>query len=373
LIAKGIRPWGFLAVWVALLAGCSPSVEQEPELPSPSDALWQAATPADSLIREGEEHFSGLRQVTFGGENAEAYWSPNGTALIMQCTRPPDYQCDQILLYTPENITAGGELISSGEGRTTCAYFVGQERVLYASTHLGSPDCPPPADRSQGYVWPVYESYDIFVTALEPTGELERLTDTPGYDAEATLSPDGSTIVFTSLRDGDLDIYTMGVDGTDVTRLTDETGYDGGPFFSPDGEWICFRAYHPQDLEEINDYRSLLNDNLVRPGKMNLWVMRRDGSEKKQVTSLPGASFAPYFVPDGKRLIFASNQDNPRGPFFDLYLVHLDGTGLEKVTTEESFDGFPMFSPDGKYLAFSSNRGAKVEGETNVFLARWRE
>lgn len=360
------------ALAAILLAGCGPSPRRgaPAEIPSPADPLWQAAAPADSLIRPGETRFLALRQVTFGGENAEAYWSPDGTRLVLQSTRP-GVECDQIFLYTAENLAGGGELISTGRGRTTCAYFVDQDRVLFSSTHLGGAACPPPPDRSRGYVWAVYGAYDIFVRELS-SGDLGRLTATPGYDAEATVSPDGSRIVFTSMRDGDLEIYTMARDGSDVQRLTHEPGYDGGPFFSPDGEWICYRARHPKELDELADHQALLASQLVRPGRMDLWVMRRDGSEKRQVTRLPGASFAPYFLPDGKRLIFASNFESESGRDFDLYTVALDGLWLERVTREESFDGFPMLSPDGKYLAFSSNRGARERGETNVFLARWR-
>jgi Tol biopolymer transport system component len=221
-------------------------------------------------------------------------------------------------------------------------------------------------------VWAAYPSFDIFVRDLA-SDSLSRLTDSPGYDAEATVSADGKSIVFTSLRDGDLDVYTMDADGRNVRRLTTELGYDGGPFFSPDGQWICYRAFHPADSTEAADYRSLLTRYLLRPTRLDLWVMRRDGSDKRQVTHLPGASFAPYFAPDGKRLIFASNHEDPHGRGFDLYLVNLDGGGLERVTTEPTFDGFPMFSPDGRFLAFSSNRGAARAGDTNVFIAEWKE
>lgn len=322
----------------------------------------------DSLLRPGERYFSSLRQITFGGENAEAYWSRDGRALVMQST-DAIHPCDQIFLYAAGK-GVQPRMVSTGTGRTTCSYFLDRDRVLFSSTHLASPDCPPPPDRSRGYVWAVYPGYDIFVRDFT-SGSLTRLTDSPGYDAEATVSPDGRTIVFTSLRDGDLDVYTMDTSGQNVRRLTTELGYDGGPFFSPDGKWICYRSYHPADTSEASDYRRLLARSLVRPTKMDLWIMRADGSEKRQVTRLPGASFAPFFTPDGRRLIFASNYETPHGRDFNLYLVKLDGSGLERVTNDPSFDGFPMFSPDGRYLAFSSNRGAVQQGETNVFVAKW--
>ena len=324
----------------------------------------------DSLIRPGETHFKSLRQITFAGENAEAYWSPDGKALVMQATRD-SLQCDQIFLHELEAQRSRVSLVSTGTGRTTCAYYLTPTTVLFSSTHLASAQCPPPPDRAKGYVWAAYGEYDVFVRDLK-SGRLTRLTDTPGYDAEATVSTDGKSIVFTSTRDGDLDVYTMDADGKNVKRVTSELGYDGGPFFSPDGQWICYRAYHPKEETAAADYKELLSRFLLRPGQLNLWVMKKDGTQKRQVTDLPGASFAPYFTPDGKQLIFSSNHEDPRGRNFNLYLVNLDGSGLEKVTTEETFDGFPMFSPDGRYLAFSSNRGAAKPGDTNVFIAEWK-
>jgi Tol biopolymer transport system component len=262
--------------------------------------------------------------------------------------------------------------VSNGKGRTTCGYFYdGDRRILFSSTHLGSDSCPPRPDYSQGYVWPIYASYDIF-TARPDGSDLQRLTEAPGYDAEATVSTDGRWIVFTSVRDGDIDLYRMKPDGSSVTRLTQRLGYDGGAFFSRDGRWICYRCYYPADSAEASDYRRLLLEGLVRPSRMNLWVMRSDGSAPRQVTDQPGASFAPYFTPDGKALIYSSNWENPHGRNFDLYLVPVGGGAPQPVTRDESFDGFPMFSPDGRWLAFASNRGARIRGETNLFLAEWR-
>jgi len=261
--------------------------------------------------------------------------------------------------------------VSTGKGRCTCGYFFkGDERILFASTHLDNPEPPPPPDRSQGYVWGVFPGYDIF-TAKPDGSDLKRLTDTPGYDAEATVSPKGDRIVFTSMRDGDLDLYSMKMDGSDVRRLTRRLGYDGGAFFSPDGKKICYRAYHPAKEDEVKDYEELLKRNLVRPSKMELWIMDADGSNKHQVTHNGAANFCPFFTPDGKRLIFASNQQDPQGRNFDLYLINLDGSHQEKVTTHPEFDGFPMFSPDGSKLVWASNRSGKVRGETNIFVADW--
>lgn len=317
-----------------------------------------------------EKHFGELTMLTDGGENAEAYWSFDGRRLVFQSTRPP-YACDQIL--TLDTRTAATALVSTGRGRTTCAYWYPDgQHILYASTHLGSADCPPPPDMSRGYVWAIYPDYDIF-RARADGSEPTRLTATPGYDAEATISPRGDRIVFTSTRDGDLDIYTMNLDGSDVRRLTDAPGYDGGPFFSPDGSLIVYRAYHPQTEAELADYRSLLDQDLIRPSKLDIWVMNADGSGKRRVTHLDCASFAPYFHPSGRKIIFSTNHPNPRSRDFDLWLVNLDGSGLEQVTFSGEFDGFPMWAPDGRTFVFCSNRHNARPGETNVFVTQWRD
>jgi len=316
----------------------------------------------------GEAHLRNIRQLSFGGQNAEAYFSASGRLITFQSARD-GYGCDQQFVMNLDG--AQVRRISSGTGRTTCGYFYDRDRrVLFASTHGAGPECPPQPDMSQGYVWRL-DDYDIYTT--RPDGsDLRRLTNTPGYDAEATLSPDGRTLVFTSMRDGDLEIYTMRTDGSRLRRLTNQLGYDGGPFFSHDGKLIVYRANHPADgSTEAADYRRLLAQNLVRPSRMEIWVMNADGSNQHQVTTIGGANFAPYFTPDDSKILFASNHTNPRGRNFDLYLVNLDGSGLEQVTTYRDFDSFPMFSPDGRKLIWASNRNARVEHETNIFLADW--
>jgi len=316
----------------------------------------------------GERHLRHVRQLTQGGSNAEAYWSPDGTKLIFQSTRE-GYKADQIYVMNADG--SDPHMVSTGKGRCTCAYFMKKgERILYSSTHLDNPEPPPPPDRSHGYVWGVFPGYDIF-TANPDGSDLRRLTSTPGYDAEATVSPDGERIVFTSMRDGDLDIYSMKADGSDVRRLTRRLGYDGGPYYSPDGKMICYRAYHPTKPDEVAEYSDLLKQNLVKPAKMEIYVMDADGSQKHQVTRNGAANFCPYFTPDGKRLIFASNMDDPERRNFDLYLVSLNGTGLERVTLAPAFDGFPMFSPDGTKLAWASGRGSRSPFEMNIFVADW--
>lgn len=333
------------------------------------DARAQAA-PDDSLRDGREVHLRNLRQLTFGGENAEAYWSPDGKELILQSKRG-ESKCDQI--YRLEVETAETRLVSSGKGRTTCAYFIpGTERILYASTHGAADDCPPEPDFSQGYVWALYPSYEIWSAARDGS-DLRRLTNNPGYDAEATCSIDGKRIIFTSLREGDLDLYTMKPDGSDVKRLTRDLGYDGGAFFSRDGKQIVWRASRPANDEEKKSYLDLLGQGLIRPSRLEIYVADANGAHARQVTSNGAANFCPYFFPDGRSIIFASNVGDPKGRNFDLWRVGVDGSGLEQITFDAAFDGFPMFSPDGKRIAFASNRNAKVRGETNVFVADWVE
>jgi TolB protein len=317
-----------------------------------------------------EVHLKNIKQLTDGGENAEAYFSLDGQEIIFQSTREP-YKCDQI--FTMNTDGSNVRRISTGLGRTTCGYFTpDKSRVIYASTHLGSPDCPMPADMSEGYVWAIYPTFDIF-SANRDGSDIRRLTTTDGYDAEGTVSTDGKKIVFTSMRDGDLDLYEMNIDGTGTRRLTNELGYDGGAWHSQDGQWIVWRANRPKTPEEIARYKDLLSRNLVMPARMELMIMRADGSGKKQLTSNNAANFAPYFHPNGRQIIFASNMNDPHGGNFDLFLINRDGTGLQQITFDENFDGFPMFNADGTKIIWESNRHSRRQGETNVFIADWVE
>ena len=354
------RRWIVFVGFVALVAlGVAGSASEKSTL----------AQPSPSAAMEEETHLTDLRQLTFGGENAEAYYSLDGQRLIFQ-TRREGVPCDQI--YTMNVDGSEMQMVSTGEGRTTCGYFFpDRQSIVYASTHLGGAACPPEPGFEMGYVWPVYDSYDIFTARPDGSG-LTRITDTEGYDAEATVGPDGR-IVFTSVRDGDMDIYSMNADGSDVTRLTNRPGPDGGPFFSPDGSKIVFRAREIQPGPELDDFRSLLAQGLWRPTALEIFVMDANGENLHQVTELGGASFAPFWHPDGERIIFSSNWHNPEGRNFDLFMIHENGTGLERITFNETFDGFPMFSPDGQYLVFASNRDASADGDTNVFIAEWVE
>ncbi|HET7619965.1 MAG TPA: hypothetical protein VFK20_15770 [Vicinamibacterales bacterium] len=316
-----------------------------------------------------ERHLRNIRQLTFGGENAEAYFSPDGSRVIFQSTRD-GVPCDQI--FTMKIDGTDLHRVSTGQGRTTCGYFYPDgDSILFASTHEAGAACPPKPSYERGYVWPIYDGYDIY-RANSDGSKLTALTRSPGYDAEATIAPDG-TIAFTSVRDGDMEIYTMRADGSDVRRLTHRPGPDGGPFFSWDGTQIAFRGRPLSAGPEMDDYKALLKEHLWRPTKLELYVMDRDGGHVRQVTNIGAASFAPSWHPDGERLIFASNMHDPKQRNFDIFLINVDGTGLEQVTFNDTFDGFPMFSPDGTHLVFASNRNAKSEGETNVFIADWVE
>ncbi len=315
-----------------------------------------------------ETHLANIRQLTFGGENAEAYWSADGKQLIFQSKRD-GLGCDQIFVMDKD----GGnvKMLSSGKGRTTCSYLVPDgKNILYASTYLAGDPCPPEPDFSKGYVWSLYPSFEIFTAKANGRG-IKRITNNPGYDAEATLSPDGKTIIFTSMRHGDLDLYTMRPDGSDVKRITNQLGYDGGAFFSRNGKRIVWRASRPKTEAETAAYRTLLEESKIRPMTLELFVADADGSNPFQVTHNGAANFGPYFFPDGERIIFASNVGDPKGRNFDLWMIKDDGTGAEQVTFNDTFDGFPMFSPDGTKLVFASNRFGAKEGDTNVFIADW--
>lgn len=339
-------------------------------------AQQAASSPAAPLTLPEEKHLKNVRQLTFGGQNAEAYFSIDDRMLIFQ-HQGEGVPCDQIYTMpvdTPDGKPATPKLVSGGKGRTTCSYiFPTGDRILFSSTQAAGPECPPKPDYSQGYVWPIYDTYDIYTAKLDGS-DAHRLTTTPGYDAEATIRRDGKSIVFTSTRNGDLDIYTMDADGSNVKQLTHELGYDGGPFFSFDGKKIVYRAEHPKTPEEVADYKALLAKGVIRPGNLEIWVMNADGSNKHQVTHNGAANFAPFFHPDGKRIIFASNMADPKNARnFDLYIINEDGSGLERVTYHPDFDGFPMFTSDGKRLVWASNRNGKAPHETNIFIADWTE
>lgn len=347
-------------------------------LGSSSLPLKPAVVFNDTIHFPGETHFKNVRQLTFGGDNAEAYFSYDGKYLIYQKSHGKEgIECDQIWMgKIPETAseTFQPKLLSSGKGRTTCAFFYPDgKHVLYASTELGGEDCPPVPDRSKygnKYIWPIYESFDIF--KADTSGKIiKRLTKTKGYDAEATISPKGDKIVFTSMRDGDLELYTMDINGKHVKRITHALGYDGGAWFSPDGSKIIWRASRPTTPEEVQEYKSLLAENLVAPTHMEVFIANVDGSDMRAVTNLEQANWAPNFLPDGKNFIFCSNHEYKRGFPFNMYIANADGSKIEKISRDKGFDAFPMFSPDGKKFVFSSNRNNGGTRDTNIFIADW--
>jgi Tol biopolymer transport system component len=402
--------WSLSLLVAALIGGgscCPPepaASKTTPTQPGPGDtatgdgsaaAAKPSGPPPKEMALPEERHLRNMRQLTFGGDNAEAYWAFGGDRLILQSNRKP-YQCDQIEILPVTSGGAGGggggepKLVSTGKGRTTCAYFLkGDKEIIYASTHASSPACPTPPDNSKGYLWGLFE-YDIYRANADGSNLRNLTPNTPGYDAEATVCPKDGSIIFTSTRSGDLELWRMDADGKNLRQLTTAPGYDGGAFFSADCSKIVWRSSRPTG-KDLDEYKALLGEKLVKPTRMDLYVANADGSDARQVTYLPGASFAPFFFPDGKRIIFSSNYLNPRSAEFDLFAIDIDGTHLERITFSGGFDGFPVFSPDGKTLSFSSNRrdvvkattdGKEVDvyrmtgkpagpSDTNVFVAEW--
>lgn len=326
------------------------------------------AQSALEMTFEGEKHLKNIKMLTNGGENAEAYLSFDQKKLILQA-KIDGLECDQI--FTMNIDGSDKKLVSTGKGRTTCSYFLpGDTKIIYASTHLSGDKCPPNPDFSKGYVWKLYDEFEIFIA--DANGEnIVQVTNNDSYDAEATVSPKGDKIVFTSLRDGDPELYLMNIDGSNQERITFEKGYDGGAFFSQDGSKLVYRASRPVSEKELQDYDELVKERLVRPGILEIHVMDIETKKVTKVTNFGKASFAPFMHPNGKKIIFCSNVKSKDPRNFDLYLINSDGTGLEQVTFNETFDGFPMFTADGKHLVFASNRFNKERGDTNVFIAEW--
>jgi len=341
--------------------------------------LLTAALVAAVSLSAQERHLANIRQLTFGGDNAEAYFSPDGTLLTFQSNNPSwGLNCDQIFemniaVAMQDTSDYRPPKISTGKGRTTCSFYMPDgNHILYASTHEGGDACPPePEPRKDGkYLWSIYPSYDIFVADINGSIQ-QKLTDRPGYDAEAVVSPMGDKIVYTSTASGDLELWIMDIDGDNKRQLTDQLGYDGGAFFSPDGTQLVFRSSRPTTPEEQAEYKELLAQDLVAPTNMEIYVINTDGTGLRQITNLGKANWAPYFHPSGKKIIFSSNHASERGYDFQLYMINVDGTGLEQITSESIFNAFPMFSPDGTKLVFSSNRNNGGTRDTNVFIADW--
>ena len=334
----------------------------------------------DNFISQetGERHLRNIQQLTTGGDNAEAYFSFDNKQLVFQSNNPKwGLSCDQIFYFDInariQDTSTPASMLSSGLGRTTCSYFMPDGKsIVYASTHQFDSSCPevPDPKKLKKYVWPIYSSYDIYQADLKGN-IIRKLTDSPGYDAEATISPKGDKIVFTSDRSGDLELYTMDLNGRNVQQITSELGYDGGAFFSPDGKKLVFRASRPKTDSEISEYKQLLKRGLVAPTQMEIFTCNVDGSEMKQITKLGKANWCPFYHPNGKRILFSSNHHSKRGYDFQLYAINEDGSQLEQITSKSEFNAFPMFSFDGKKLVFSSNRNNGDTRSTNIFIADW--
>ncbi len=359
-----------LVIFVSIIA-CKSSHDN-----SSYDGKSGATKMVNTLHYSKEKHLTNIKQLTFGGDNAEAYWSFDSSKLVFQANNKAwGLSCDQIFTMNaskPLDSLEVPQLISKGTGRTTCSYFLpGDKTIVYSSTHLADVNCPEvpnKADYGNKYIWPVYKGYDIFV-ADDKGNQLKQLTFEEGYDAEPTVSPKGDRIVFTSTRTGDLELFTMNIDGTDVQQVTDELGYDGGAFFSPDGEKLIFRSSRPKTESDIKAYKELLAEGLVQPTNMELYVCNVDGTDLRKITDLGSANWAPFFHPSGEKVIFSSNHISKRS--FNLFMINLDGSGLEQITYDKVFDAFPMFSPDGKKIVFSSNRNNYGTHDTNLFVADW--
>lgn len=377
-----IRVLSVLVLLVFTCVGCKSSKDKSSDgrggHPYSSDGYSGATYVTDVIHYPKEKHLKNVKQLTFGGDNAEAYWSFDNQNIVFQSNNKAwGLECDQIFTMSaskPLDSSEIPQLISTGLGRTTCSYFLpGNQSIVYSSTHLGGDSCPPAPnkeDHGGKYVWPVYSDFDIFVADLKGN-QLAQLTNTPGYDAEPTVSPTGDKIVFTSTRNGDLDLYTMNIDGSDVKQITFDLGYDGGAFFSPDGSKLIFRSSRPKTEEAIKEYKDLLANDLVMPTDMELYVCNIDGSDLRKITDLGSANWAPFFHPNGKKIIFSSNHHKKKHDSFNLFMINLDGTGLEQITYDGVFDAFPMFSPDGDKIIFSSNRNNKGTRDTNLFVADW--
>ena len=360
----------YLFSLVALLASCGNS----------SKIADSVTTETDTLRYPEETHLKNIQQLTFGGDNAEAYWSYDGKYLVFQKSNPKEgINCDQIFIGkvpTKKGERFNYKMVSTGKGRTTCAYFTKDgKHIIYASTHLGSVDCPPVPDRSKygnKYIWPLYSSFNIFMADLDGN-IVKQLTNSSSYDAEGTISPDGKKMIYTSTKDGDIELYIMDLATGAEKRITNTLGYDGGAWFSPDGTKLIWRASRPKTDAEIKEYKDLLKEDLVAPTNMEVWVANADGSNARQVTSYGQANWAPTYMPDSRHIIFASNHEYKRGFPFNLYTINEDGTNLQKISRDKGFDAFPMFSPNGKKIVFSSNRNNGGTRDTNVFIADWEE
>lgn len=322
-----------------------------------------------SLVTEHEETFlANVRQVTFGLPRAgEGYFSPDGTTIVYQAF-PIGYPFYQIYVQRLDERIP--RLLSTGRGRTTCAYFSPKgDQILFASSHT-DPDIEQTEKKgreeaAQGgrrrYQWEFDPQMELYLINFDGTG-LKRLTDSPGYDAEGSFSPDGSQVVFTSTRDGDPDLYVMRSDGTGVRQLTNAPGYDGGPFFSPDGRWVIFRS------------------DRAKKDMLQLFAISADGKIEVQLTdNLDQVNWCPYFHPSGKYIIWAGADygQGPQKANFDLWTMEIEMTSdsfrggkTTRITDHKAADVLPVFSPDGRKMMWTSNR--TPDGTSQLWIGDWK-
>ncbi len=342
----------------------------------------EVITQNHSLKFDTETHLTNIRQLTFGGNNAEAYWSFDNKQIIFQSdwSEINSQACDQIYVMNADGspLSTGSKYqeVSTGKGRTTCSYFHPNGKIVYSSTHFADANCPKaPVFEDGRYVWAIYNTFDIYIKDNAST-ESVLLIGGEGYDAEATISPDGKYMIFTSTRSGDLDLWRYEFETKEIKQITFLPGYDGGAFFSHDSKKLVWRASRPTE-EELPMYKKLLSKGLVEPKEMNVYTSDIDGNNIVQITSLLGANWAPFFHPDNNRILFSSNHHtmDKGGRIFDIFMIDPDTKKLEQITNSGTFDAFPMFSHDGKFLVFASNRRTdrKPSRETNVFIAEWVE
>ena len=334
-------------------------IAQHPTAGSPA----APALSAEEVARLESAHLTNVRQVTSGLSRAgEGYFSPDGRSVIFQAVpylvpsifHHPKPDEDGYQIYTGVlDLDTPARMVSTGKGRCTCPFFhPSGKSILFASTHLSpsteaAPSKGPAYSRTERYRWEFPETMDIF-SASPDGGNLKRLTDTPGYDAEGSYSADGSRIVFTSFRDGDAEIYIMDADGKNPRRITHAKGYDGGPFFSPDGKRIIYRS----------DRKG--NDLL------QVYVNNTEGTAERALTQNEFVNWGPYWHPDGSHVIYATSKHGHSN--YELYLMNVDSGAEERITYHEGFDGLPVFSPDGKRLMWTSS-GRTTDRKSQLFIA----
>ncbi|NQV29761.1 MAG: PD40 domain-containing protein [Candidatus Marinimicrobia bacterium] len=339
-------------------------------------AFIACSTQQEVIIVKQPFGLSNVEQLTFVGDNGEAYWGPKGEEIIFQSKRDGN-ACDKIYIMNADG--SNQRMVSPDVGAHTCSYFsIDKERIIFASTFGVVDSCPPrPKPQGNKYLWSLFP-YDIYSSKPDGT-DLVRIRENAGYDAEPTVSYLTGKVIFTSEIDDDLELFTMNIDGSDVNRLTNHLGYDGGPYFSPDAQKIVWRAWYPETPEDTLRWQENMALNQVEAVPLDIYSMDADGKNIIRLTNNGATNWAPSWHPNGRQVVFSSNMDDwndevkAYGHNFELYMINLDGSGLVRLTNNTFFDSFPMFSPDGKSMAFASNRDAENPRATHIFKAEWND